>query len=375
MDFPHPTPVTPPPTPDVPLDADEDILIFQEYSNQPHSFTSQYKLLQESSKDQQFDYDQLFFEDEIKLDFVKRLPPEISWELFTHLEPKDISLCGAVSRTWRSYARSELLWNLVCRRAWRNRQFHPLELHPLVNWGPYNNLSLSEILQILHRRGVVLRPPTVSQPASANWPSNTYPVSLSSWSWGNWNANEHNVPGTLSTWDSTDNVPDEDTITTEPIDFPTEEYLPWLKRLLSVTFPLHAPPSIPTSCGKWMASYVAAERDRKRTRITRSELSSITWKFHSGNHSGFAEFRENGVWTSDSWPHYEWWKLRRDGRPQINFYSPLTVHRRDEHFDGQEPDWGFVLVNEFMTFVSVDNGSPPISLGMDGDTPTSRNHN
>ncbi|KAI8608545.1 hypothetical protein BC830DRAFT_1154874 [Chytriomyces sp. MP71] len=311
-----------------------------------------------------------------------RLPPEVSWELFLELNPVDVSKCGLVSRSWRAFARNETLWREICKKAWLGKQFHPLELHPLVNWGIYNNISVAESMQILKRRGVVIRGPTTTQPPCANWPSSTYPVNLSSWSWTHWQPSDHS-PTLAIGWEHTavpdldDDASDEERYSKEIIQkvqqpeqenaFPSERDLPWLERLLSVTLPAHAPPAIPTSCGKWMASYVAAERDRTRTLITRSELTRIKWKLQHGRDIGNAVFQEDGLWFSDVWPHHEWWRIRRDGRPQVNFYAPLTVQRRDGS-NSSPNDWGFVMTNEFSVFVSTDRNPPPISITMTGRT-------
>ncbi|KAJ3066785.1 hypothetical protein HDU98_009937 [Podochytrium sp. JEL0797] len=217
--------------------------------------------------------------EDFNIDIIKRLPPELSWEIFELLNPKDVANCGLVSRTWRAFARNESLWFHICQRAWKNKLFHPLELHPLVNWGRYNNLSLQEMVQILARRGVILRRPTTSQPATASWPSSIYPVSLSSWSWANWRPHMHRpaIAAAAVDWESEQEEGDESDASVDLVPFPSENDMPWLNRLLSVTFPIQAPPSVPTTCGKWMASFVAAERDRRRTRITTSELTGITW--------------------------------------------------------------------------------------------------
>ncbi|KAJ3320917.1 hypothetical protein HDU76_000190 [Blyttiomyces sp. JEL0837] len=275
-----------------------------------------------------------------------------------------------------------------------------------------NNISLPEIIGILLRRGVIIRP---GHPSCASWPSSVFPVSHFSWSWGphresdeeSENSDENdNQEGDDDGADASananadagrergrrrragggsnhDNNGDgvEDIMlarerqgrskvpSVAKMDFSgfseavrklakeiPKRDVSWLKRLLISTQPLHSPRSVPEGCGKWMASYISAEQDSTREKITRVELTSITWSFQHPISRGIARFHSDGTWTSDLWDHPEWWRIRRDGRPQVNFFPPLTPIRRAD-------DWGFELVSEICKYVSLP-GPPPPSLGM-----------
>ncbi|KAJ3219937.1 hypothetical protein HDU67_008466 [Dinochytrium kinnereticum] len=274
------------------------------------------------------DIDELLKEDEeswwraIKIDFVQRLSPEVVLSIFRFVPAEDLSVCGGVSTNWRRYARDPGVWKELCRRTWAGKQFHPLELHPLVDWtSQIECLTKEEILGILKRRGVLIRP---GNPASASWPSSAFPsVSLWSWSWGNQGASPQ------------DSVTD----------------MAWLRRLITATLPLHVPQNVPQGGGKWMASYACSIMDSRRTTITRMELSGIRWRLGC---NGEAQFLPDGTWISDTHEHREWWRIRKDGRPQVNFFPPLTVSRRE--------DWGFELKSEVAHYVSLE-GKPPLSLG------------
>ncbi|KAI9359259.1 F-box domain-containing protein [Zopfochytrium polystomum] len=69
-----------------------------------------------------------------RLDFISILPPEVICHIMLLVSPLDLSLCGCVSRSWRVFARSNIVWREMCRRRWSDKQFHPLELNPLVDW-------------------------------------------------------------------------------------------------------------------------------------------------------------------------------------------------------------------------------------------------
>ncbi|KAI8847445.1 hypothetical protein BC829DRAFT_433934 [Chytridium lagenaria] len=198
------------------------------------------------------DDDEIWYKD-LKLDFVKRMSPEVVFAIFLWIPADALSVCGGVSRHWRKFARDEWVWKEMCRKTWHGKQFHPLELHPLVDWSRHlDSLSKQEILTILKRRGVIIRP---GNPASASWPSSAFPsVSLWSWSWA--------TPTTNSTTSTSTSITNDTA---------------WLHRLISATTPLHAPSKIPNS-GKWMSSYICSILDSKRTAITRMELSGITWR-------------------------------------------------------------------------------------------------
>jgi hypothetical protein len=168
---------------------------------------------------------------------------------------------------------------------------------PNINRTPFlNELSVPEILRILERRGVQIKP---GYPSSASWPSSTFPgVSLWSWSWG---ANVSIDPTSSNPSDDSDADSEDDDSSIDlsmpstlslgrnkskppktPMDPETvkkilESDVAWLRRLLIVTLPIHGVRSIPRGCGKWMASYIAAEKDSTRTRITRMELTSMSW--------------------------------------------------------------------------------------------------
>ncbi|KAJ3197150.1 protein transport protein bet1 [Irineochytrium annulatum] len=280
---------------------------------------------------------------DFRLDFTKRLCPEVVYQIFSFLDARDVSYGGGVSRTFRAVCRDQGLWRELCRRRWWGKQFHPLQLHPIADWSAHlDSLSEEEMLHVLARRGVILRP---GSPASASWPSSAFPaVSLWSWSWSPTVPDVHLHPASIVS------APTGSSPSPNPLGYDRA----WLRRLMVATLPLHAPPALPRGCGKWMVSYAAAEADRHRCRITRMELVGIEWRFMHPVRCGTARFHADGTWTSDIYDQREWWRLRRDGRPQVNFFQPLEVSRTE--------DWGFKLSNEVSTYMSIA-GPPPQCLG------------
>ncbi|KAK9512463.1 hypothetical protein O3M35_000893 [Rhynocoris fuscipes] len=73
------------------------------------------------------------------MDIIGQLPIEIAQEIFTYLSATDLSKCCQVSKTWRAFANSDLLWRDICLKKGiicELEYYHEgrWELEPMVDW-------------------------------------------------------------------------------------------------------------------------------------------------------------------------------------------------------------------------------------------------
>ncbi|KAJ3382044.1 hypothetical protein HDU84_004637 [Entophlyctis sp. JEL0112] len=119
----------------------------------------------------------------------------------------------------------------------------------------------------------------------------------------------------------------------------------------------------PIKCGKWQASYIAADKDQFRQFLTLSELQAYRWRFtDEWGYGGFYDFEEHEVqetyvrFGKDGKrrnengnyfrPRVVTYELRENGSVQVGQYpTHARPHRRT--------DWGWEFSNGYVTYTSV----------------------
>ncbi|TPX37597.1 hypothetical protein SmJEL517_g00654 [Synchytrium microbalum] len=147
------------------------------------------------------------------------LPWELALRVLSFIDsPRKLSQLYGVSRRWQSLCSDDILWMKLVERRWKNKLYHHLDLHIRVDYtNLMESLSVKEMKSLLKRRQV-------------------------------------SVAGLVEKSELADAV---------------------VKSLPQFS------PTVPSknNSGKWRTSYIVAELDSKRTRITKSEVTGIEWKF------------------------------------------------------------------------------------------------
>ncbi|KAI8831805.1 hypothetical protein BJ741DRAFT_313133 [Chytriomyces cf. hyalinus JEL632] len=158
--------------------------------------------------------------DEMPQDFLSTQPPELIGRVLNHLDALDLSTVSLASKYLFQLATQDFLWKQLCEIHWSDKQHQSLSLHPLVDYTRLvAQLNRSELLEILHRRFLATDDSMSEQELAIR------------------------------------------VINTTPTGF----------RDVTVYTPL--------VCGKWQASYIAAEMDQDREWITMKELQAYDWVF------------------------------------------------------------------------------------------------
>ena len=97
-------------------------------------------------------------------------------------------------------------------------------------------------------------------------------------------------------------------------------------------------------CVPCFERYAAAERDARRITISRAELCSIDWRFSDGLQR--PRFKVNGDLCMELYPVLHW-SFTENGSIMIEKFPEHTVHRT--------PDWGWVIRNENVSFISHES--------------------
>ena len=109
------------------------------------------------------------------------------------------------------------------------------------------------------------------------------------------------------------------------------------------------------NCQPWFERYAHAERDARRTAITREEICGIDWRFSDGLQR--PRFKASGELHMELYTVLKW-SFAPSGDVIIENFPPHAVHRT--------ADWGWLIKNEAVSFVSRDTASlrclPPRSL-------------
>ncbi|CAK9043318.1 unnamed protein product [Durusdinium trenchii] len=208
---------------------------------------------------------------------ITGLPLEENWlSVFSFLTAEELSRAAALQSALRRVAEHEDLWRHLCGLRWEGKQWMPSS--ELFRNGNYRGLQLTvaECRSLLRRRNV--------KPGHCTEKSELMEAV---------NRSSPNMAGHQGVF----------------------------------------------SRSKWKRSYVHAELDRKRTRITVDEVAHFRWHliYHGRPSSmGHRHFQKNGVFVS---PHFgeTTWSLEQDGQLfQLEGMAPLKVHR--------DPDtWGWIL--------------------------------
>ena len=127
-----------------------------------------------------------------------------------------------------------------------------------------------------------------------------------------------------------------------------------LQRLRDTTPPQVAPCT--TVASVWKAAFIAAEADKKRTKIERRDLCRQLWTLWMRGRGHMYAHRRTFLpdSTYDSAFHTGKldWMILAGNRVQIGPYPPLTPTRRAD-------DWGWNLSNEYVTLRGEMDSDPP----------------
>ncbi|KAI8840826.1 hypothetical protein BJ741DRAFT_596676 [Chytriomyces cf. hyalinus JEL632] len=238
--------------------------------------------------------------DEMPQDFLSTQPPELIGRVLNYLDALDLSTVSLASKYLFQLATQDLLWKQLCETRWSDKKHQSLSLHPLVDYtGLVAQLKRSELLEILHRRFLATDDSMSDQELSTR------------------------------------------VINTTPTGF----------RDVTVYAPL--------VCGKWQASYIAAELDKDRERITMKELQAYEWVFREQwaydddddeDDAIKVKFRDDGVRLNasdvQSRPRPQTYQLLGSGKIQVGNFPR---HSRPTRLD----DWGWQFSNVYVTYTSV----------------------
>ncbi|KAJ3028724.1 UNVERIFIED_CONTAM: hypothetical protein HDU68_001003 [Siphonaria sp. JEL0065] len=116
----------------------------------------------------------------------------------------------------------------------------------------------------------------------------------------------------------------------------------------------------PKKCSKWQASYIAAELDQSRKKLTMGELNSYDWCYHDNWSRGFygdedvivrVKFYPNGIRGNvlgpDSRPRMMPYHFTHQGGIQVGQYP---VHSKPVRL----ADWGWQFNNAYVTYTSME---------------------
>ncbi|KAI8611109.1 hypothetical protein BC830DRAFT_1142652 [Chytriomyces sp. MP71] len=233
-------------------------------------------------------------------DRITKTPPELVTRVLSFLEAEDLANIALVSRYVNTVSKQDLLWKELCRVRWMDKKHQSLTLHPCVDYKDIvGQLDKQDKIDILTRRFLQLR------------------------------------------GDEDDAELEERILNSTPTGF----------RGIKVY--------IPVVCGKWQASYIAAEIDQHRRRITMKELQAYEWIF--GEFYGFHEdedepikvhFRPDGLRSNSIQdgtfrrPRPATYQILASGAIQVGEFPTHSRPRRLE-------DWGWSISNSYVTYTSI----------------------
>ncbi|KAJ3397609.1 hypothetical protein HDU80_009501 [Chytriomyces hyalinus] len=227
-------------------------------------------------------------------------PPELMFGRVFDDHALDLSTVSLASKYLFQLATQDFLWKQLCEMRWSDKKHQSLSLHPLVDYtGLVPHLNRSELLEILHRRFLATDDSMSDQELATR------------------------------------------VINTTPTGF----------RDVTVYTPL--------VCGKWQASYIAAEMDQNRERITMKELQAYEWVFREQwayddeddeDETIKVKFRADGVRLNasdaQSRPRPQTYQLLASGKIQVGNFPR---HSRPTRLD----NWGWQFSNVYVTYTSI----------------------
>ncbi|KAI8840825.1 hypothetical protein BJ741DRAFT_596670 [Chytriomyces cf. hyalinus JEL632] len=152
-------------------------------------------------------------------------PVELIMRVLGLLDAKSVSLASQTCRLLFSIGTQDLLWKNLCKQRWADKMHAPLKLHPFVDYKHLlAKLDRQEMVDILQRRFDNVQPAPPSM-------------------------------------DEEGDVMAERVLQSTPVGVAGVALFE------------------PKLCGKWQASYIAAELDQHRTRITMNELNAYVWSY------------------------------------------------------------------------------------------------
>ncbi|KAJ3081544.1 hypothetical protein HDU99_005407 [Rhizoclosmatium hyalinum] len=241
-------------------------------------------------------------------DRLSNQPTELVTRILSFLDAKSLALVGATNTRMHCLAGQELLWKDLCKNRWADKKHHGYMLHPFVEYKEIlGRLSTEEKRDVLRRR--------------------------------------------FQNSEVDDDVLDQELLDTVPYRWDGV-------RIFEARM-----------CGKWQASYAAAEMDSTRQRLSMAELNTYEWWYYdnwnrefygNGNDNGavLVKFFTNGVRGNvegpQCRPRMSSYQFNRDGSIQVGQYPRHSVPRR-------LADWGWEFHNPYVTYTSAE--PVPVVIG------------
>ncbi|KAJ3100021.1 hypothetical protein HDU96_010482 [Phlyctochytrium bullatum] len=235
-------------------------------------------------------------------DRLSNQPQELTMRMLWFLPPQDLARLAEANTWLYRLANEDCFWKAHCQERWSSKKHAPLALHPRVDYAYIlPQLTDADLTAVLYRRFV-----------------RKLPV---------------NVPRA------------------------------YLEERLAETVPEDA--FTPFYSGKWKASYIAAEVDKTRQRITRDEVVEYEWVFSDswGWGYGMGEDAEGEEIRIRFWPDGMRSNVNRDKkfarpRPQpwhLDERGAIQVSQFPQHsVPERTSDWGWTFSNGYVTYTSTD---------------------
>ncbi|KAI9330848.1 hypothetical protein BDR26DRAFT_691500 [Obelidium mucronatum] len=247
-------------------------------------------------------------------DYFTSQPNELITRILGFLDASNLANVSECSSRLYCLATQDLLWKELCKHRWASKKHQEMSLHPFVDYTALiDRLDRAEKLAILRRR--------------------FFSSKLKE--------------------DMTEKEKDDE-----------------LSQLV-----LHSKPVgwegvtvfVPKKCSKWQASYVAAELDQNRDKLTMGELNAYDWLYHDNWSRGFyggvygndadeetvvrVKFHPNGlrgnILGPESRPRMMPYHFTHLGAIQVGQYPCHSKPRR-------LPDWGWEFNNAYVTYSSME---------------------
>ncbi|KAI8610614.1 hypothetical protein BC830DRAFT_1143798 [Chytriomyces sp. MP71] len=243
---------------------------------------------------------------EIEKDLLTTQPVELVTRMLGFLGAEDLATVSSTCKLMHCLATQDLLWKKLCADRWQIKKHVPLALHPYVDYSSLvHKLDRVEKESILARRFIA-----------------------------------HSLYAA-----DTDEELSERVVHTMPVAVPEVRVFE------------------PVACGKWQASYIAAEMDQHRSRITMDELNAYEFTYHDNWGHGFYMnneredairvrffpngFRGNAI--SDDKP--------RRPRPMPYHFTPTGAIQVGQYPTHSRPrrleNWGWEFSNSYVQYTSI----------------------
>ncbi|KAJ3191391.1 hypothetical protein HK101_007817 [Irineochytrium annulatum] len=318
-------------------------------------------------------------------DILSTQPCEITLKILSYLPPADLSRVFVLNSHLHSLANDDFLWQKLCKDRWANKKHTPLTLHPCVDYTYLvDRLTDEEIKTILERRFIEVLPPapklgpgrvdskgplddemhlddvtatgsTATNPSTCSKPVFDYARLFAV-------AGAEALALASGASSSTMGSPDAPKRSLGDASPCEADRISMVARCESST-PRDA--FAPFYSGKWRSSYVGAEVDARRGRITKDEVMAYEWAFSDSWGYGYVDDGEEGdmirikFWPNGTRsnvnkamhrPRPQPWRMSGNGSVQVSSFPEHSIPERTE-------DWGW----------SFSNGQPRSGTGSNSD--------